>query len=72
MSDPTEAAIMPTLRDLEQRLQEKRATLDRMADRHPDWAERARLWGKASGVGLALSFVQEAIREHENGRKDTP
>ena len=63
------AIVPPALLDLAQRLRERAATLDRMADQHRDYVERARLWGKAGGVELALSFVLEAIREAESDRE---
>ena len=68
------AIVPPALLDLAQRLRERAATLDRMADQHRDYVERARLWGKAGGVELALSFVLEAIREAESdyGHLDWP
>lgn len=49
--------------DLAERLTEKARTLDGMAERATLGAEANRLIGKAEGVRLALSFINEHLRE---------
>jgi hypothetical protein len=51
------------LRDLRVRLASAEQNLDLMAMDAPTDVEMYRLQGKASGVGLALSYVDEMLRE---------
>lgn len=51
------------LKDLEQRLSDKALALSDLADETADQDERRRLRAKAEGVDLALSFVQEYLRD---------
>lgn len=50
------------LRDLRDRLTKAASTLDASVDTYWEAAERSRLRGKAEGVRLALSYVDEALR----------
>ena len=62
----SDASASGQLSDLAERLTEKAVVLDDMAEaaRRDDegWLTVARLRGKAEGVRLALSFVEEIIR----------
>lgn len=51
------------LDDLATRLREKVSMLNKMADEMPKGADRFRLRGKADGVVLALTLVEEARRD---------
>lgn len=54
------------LRELRERLNEKAALLDGMAAAASTWhgpSTQARLAGKADGVRLAVSFIDELLRE---------
>lgn len=51
------------LQELRSRLAEKAVTLSEMADRASALGESRRLRGKAEGVDLAISFVDELLRE---------
>lgn len=56
-------AIEVAMANLSERLREKRNLLHDMADGHPfGSSEQHRLRGKAEGVNLAISFVEEVIR----------
>lgn len=50
------------MRDLIERLQTASVALDRLAAKEHDYDETARLWAKADGVRLALSFAEEYVR----------
>lgn len=56
---PTAPSLDEGLRELEQRLSDRVLTLSELADA----SGSERLLGKAQGVDLALSYVQEALRE---------
>lgn len=55
-------SVLHELHELEQRLADGATTLSEMADNTVNPTDRMRLYGKAQGLDLALSFVQEAIR----------
>ena len=54
-----------SLVDLAMRLRLKRSLLSQMVDGHPEQRERIRLRGKVEGVDLALSFIEEELREQQ-------
>lgn len=63
MSAPGGLGLVDAVADLEERLTEKAALLDEMSkERGRGHDERLRLQGKAEGVRLTLSFVQEYRR----------
>ena len=57
---------MGVLADLQERLVKAKAELDKMANGHAamhNMSEYGRISGKSEGVGLALSYLDEVVRE---------
>lgn len=60
------------IQELHDRLTRAAATLDESAESYWEAAERSRVRGKAEGVRLALSYLDETIREVERAETTTP
>ena len=63
---PPAPAVSPqgVLRELRSRLAEKAPLLDEMAEHEQhDLRRKSRLFGKSDGVRLAVSFIDETLRD---------
>lgn len=69
MSDTTQSNEVTHLIDLRQRLAVAAGRLDALVDTYWESTERVRVRGKAEGVRMALSYVEEALRGDESSRE---